>query len=67
MRVTRRASVKGVVMGSGFSGCRVGGFLGTKCSLKDLKLELPCTGSLLDTILHFCSNKTLIRIYNDHF
>ena len=25
------------------------------------------TGSWLDTILHFCYNKTLIRIKNDQF
>ena len=25
------------------------------------------TGSLLDTTLHFCHNKTLIGIKNDHF
>ena len=31
----------------------------------------PCSstfsGSLLEAILHFCYNKTLIRIKNDHF
>ena len=35
--------------------------------LGSVKGSLWSSGSLLDAILHFCSNKPVVRIRNDHF
>ena len=35
--------------------------------LGSVKGSLWASGSLVDTILHFCYNKPLVRIRNDHF
>ena len=40
--------------------------VGSSRDLNDLIGFPRAAGSLLDTILHFCSNKILTRIENDH-
>ena len=44
------------------AGCRV-----YRASRKGSRRIFGYSRSLLDTILHFCYNNTLIRIKNDHF